>query len=109
MTEPTIEEALHFAKTAVDDAMANNRKMYAHEKSEVYRANMPQITSRAAARAYIACVAQGVALRYFDMNAARGYLYIAQLALAAFRDEPSKRPLQPVESTVKRPRKAGSK
>lgn len=52
--------------------------------SEAYRANLPQLTSRTNTKAYIACVAYGQARRYIAAAEARGMLYNAQLALAAF-------------------------
>lgn len=52
--------------------------------SEAYRANLPELTNRKNTQAYIACVAYGQARRYIPAAEARGMLYSAQLALAAF-------------------------
>ncbi len=53
--------------------------------ANAFRNNMPHVTGRRNAQAYIACVAAGVQRHYIAGGEARSLLYTAQLALTAAR------------------------
>jgi hypothetical protein len=115
--ELTIEEWLFLAASAMDEAQAENPEVEASELRNAYAAQLPPLTSRRAVQAYIACVAQGVAMDWVLPAEAKAYLYIAQMMLSAFGPaeavnptvrKSTESPELSVVSTVKKPRKARS-
>jgi hypothetical protein len=53
--------------------------------SQAFLCEMPALVSRANTKAFIACVAAGLAHRYLSAIEGKSLMYSAQLALAAFR------------------------
>jgi hypothetical protein len=57
--------------------------------SECYRAAMPELTSHASIRDFIACTAHGILIDAIEEKAASKLLYAAQVAVGALRHEPA--------------------
>jgi hypothetical protein len=83
----TIEEAVNFAIDAAQEAYDTvvkdeGSEFAANEAAKsAYRNCMPLLETKAAAKAFIATVAQGVHLEFFDPEEARLLLYGAQVWL----------------------------
>ena len=85
----TIHGALHFCRTAADDARAHAREDGCSDElsrrisGHAFLANLPELTNIGSVQAYIACVALALSLGYVSGREARLCLHAAKLALAA--------------------------
>jgi small ligand-binding sensory domain FIST len=84
----TVEEAVNFAIEAAQEAYEEVKKekhqteyAAAQAAREAYRNCMPLLETKAAVKAFIACVAQGVHLEFISNEEAKLLLYGAQVWL----------------------------
>jgi len=85
--EMTIEEWIHFATTAAEEAEAEQVEVSGKDRAtagrDAYNANLPPLSSRQTTKAYIACVAAGIRLGYIEPLEAKQMMYVAQVMLQA--------------------------
>lgn len=85
----TVEEAMNYAISAAAEAYGEVKADKGNDEDahvaagEAYRNALPMLRGRGNVQAYIATVAEGVAMEFISTSEARVMLYAAKLAIAA--------------------------